>query len=110
MAKFKNTAPQAVILRRGNGARLFINPFEVITTDDSRWITEMEFNRAFIQVEEIGHGKVGAGLKTHVRDTKRKRTPSKPKKEIKSLKSKISKKIDKALKKPKGLRKPKRAN
>ena len=103
MAKFKNLNPTGVTVGRRHGGRLFVNARQVIEVEDAEWIERLEARGDFEEVKEVVEHKVGAGLKTNVRKPKSssKSTRAKPKKEVKS-KAKP--------KKPKGLKKSKRAD
>jgi hypothetical protein len=105
MAKFKNLNPVAVVVTRGDGGRLFVGGQKVVETEDPKWIRRLELRKDFQNIEEVVEHKAGAGLKTHIRESKSSSKPSraKPKKEVKS-KSKAK------PKKPKGLKKSKRAD
>ena len=103
MAKFRNLNPTGVTVGRRHGGRLFVNARQVIEVEDAEWIERLEARGDFEEVKEVVEHKVGAGLKTNVRKPKSssKSTRAKPKKEVKS-KAKP--------KKPKGLKKSKRAD
>ena len=103
MAKFRNLNPTGVTVGRRHGGRLFVNKGQVIEVEDAEWIERLEARGDFEEVKEVVEHKVGAGLKTNVRKPKSssKSTRAKPKKEVKS-KAKP--------KKPKGLKKSKRAD
>ena len=103
MAKFRNLNPTGVTVGRRHGGRLFVNAGQVIEVEDAEWIERLEARGDFEEVKEVVEHKVGAGLKTNVRKPKSssKSTRAKPKKEVKS-KAKP--------KKPKGLKKSKRAD
>ena len=103
MAKFRNLNPTGVTVGRRHGGRLFVNARQVIEVEDAEWIERLEARGDFEEVKEVVEHKVGAGLKTNVRKPKSssKATRAKPKKEVKS-KAKP--------KKPKGLKKSKRAD
>ena len=77
--------------------------------EDESLLEKLKGSKVFVEQKEIGPKGTGGGIKTHVRPPKSRGRPpkskSKPKKEVKS---KVQEKVDKALKKPKGLRKPKR--
>ena len=105
MAKFKNLNPTGVTVGRRHGGRLFVNKGQVIEVEDAEWIERLEARGDFEKVEEVVEHKTGAGLKTHIRGSKSssKTTRGNPKKEVKS-KSKAK------PKKPKGLKKSKRAD
>ena len=103
MAKFRNLNPTGVTVGRRHGGRLFVNARQVIEVEDAEFIERLEARGDFEEVKEVVEHKVGAGLKTNVRKPKSssKATRAKPKKEVKS-KAKP--------KKPKGLKKSKRAD
>ena len=103
MAKFRNLNPTGVTVGRRHGGRLFVNAGQVIEVEDAEFIERLETRGDFEKVKEVVEHKVGAGLKTNVRKPKSssKATRAKPKKEVKS-KAKP--------KKPKGLKKSKRAD
>ena len=103
MAKFRNLNPTGVTVGRRHGGRLFVNAGQVIEVEDAEFIERLEARGDFEEVKDVVEHKVGAGLKTNVRKPKSssKATRAKPKKEVKS-KAKP--------KKPKGLKKSKRAD
>ena len=103
MAKFRNLNPTGVTVGRRHGGRLFVNARQVIEVEDAEFIERLETRGDFEKVKDVVEHKVGAGLKTNVRKPKSssKATRAKPKKEVKS-KAKP--------KKPKGLKKSKRAD
>ena len=103
MAKFKNLNPVGVTLTRRDGGRLFVQ--SIVETEDPLWIERLELRKDFEKVEDVVEHKAGAGLKTHVRQPKSSSKPAraKPKKEVKS-------KPKAKPKKPKGLKKSKRAD
>ena len=123
MAKFKNLNPVAVVVTRGDGGRLFVGGRKVVETEDPKWIRRLTIRKDFQNVEEVVEHRVGAGLKTHIRGSKVDRKPSRaePKEEVDcpkgSYKCKgvckcdtIKKSRPQYRKKPKGLRKSKRAD
>ena len=73
--------------------------------EDESLLEKLKGSKNFVEQKEIGPKTTGGGLKTHVRPSKRLGRPPKPKasKEVKPPKSVIDK-----VKKPKGLRKPKK--
>ena len=103
MAKFRNLNPTGVTVGRRHGGRLFVNAGQVIEVEDAEFVERLEARGDFEEVKNVVEHKVGAGLKTNVRKPKSssKATRAKPKKEVKS-KAKP--------KKPKGLKKSKRAD
>ena len=103
MAKFRNLNPTGVTVGRRHGGRLFVGKEQVIEVEEPEFIERLEARGDFEEVKEVVEHKVGAGLKTNVRKPKSssKSTRAKPKKEVKS-KAKP--------KKPKGLKKSKRAD
>ena len=103
MAKFRNLNPTGVTVGRRHGGRLFVGKGQVIEVEEPEFIERLEARGDFEEVKDVVEHKVGAGLKTNVRKPKSssKSTRAKPKKEVKS-KAKP--------KKPKGLKKSKRAD
>ena len=101
MAKFRNLNSRSVVLTRRDGGRLFVQ--RVVETEDPLWIERLELRKDFEELKEVVEHKAGAGVKTNVRPPKSNSKPAraKPKKEVKS-KAKP--------KKPKGLKKSKRAD
>ena len=78
--------------------------------EDESLLEKLKGSKNFVEQKEIGPKTTGGGIKTHVRHPKRRGRPSKSKgktskKEVKPPKSVIDK-----VKKPKGLRKSKRAD
>jgi len=115
MAKFKNLNPTGVTVGRRHGGRLFVNKGQVIEVEDAEWIERLEARGDFQKVEEVVEHKTGAGLKTHIRGSKSSSKPTRaePKEEVDcpkgSYKCKGVCKCD-TVKKPKGLKKSKRAD
>ena len=103
MAKFRNLNPTGVTVGRRHGGRLFVGKEQVIEVEEPEFIERLQARGDFEEVKDVVEHKVGAGLKTNVRKPKSssKATRAKPKKEVKS-KAKP--------KKPKGLKKSKRAD
>ena len=77
--------------------------------EDESLLEKLKGSKVFVEQKEIGPKATGGGIKTHVRPPKRRGRPSKSKgrtkKEVKPPKSIIDK-----IKKPKGLKKAKRAD
>ena len=112
MVTIINTGIKPLIRRIGTGANVAFYPGEEVEVTDEKLIAELKARRQAgnLQIKgSVGKKDVGGGLKTGSRRPKRRGRPpkSKPKKEVKS---KIQEKVDKALKKPKGLKKAKRAD
>ena len=105
MAKFRNLNPTGVTVGRRHGGRLFVGKGQVIEVEEPEFIERLEARGDFEEVKEVVEHKTGAGVKTHIRGSKADSKPAraKPKKEVKS-KSKAK------PKKPKGLKKSKRAD
>ena len=103
MAKFRNLNPTGVTVGRRHGGRLFVGKGQVIEVEEPEFIERLEARGDFEEVKDVVEHKVGAGLKTNVRKPKSssKSTRAKPKKEVKSKAN---------PKKPKGLKKSKRAD
>ena len=112
MVKITNTTGRFLSRRLPNGQILRWDAGETRNVESKRLVEELNNSNGFKVSEEVGKKDVGGGLKTHVRTPKRRGRPSKSdsKKEVKSLKSKVQAKVDKALKKPKGLRKSKKGD
>ena len=115
MAKFKNLNPVGVTIGRRHGGRLFVNKGQVIEVEDAEFIERLETRGDFQKVEEVVEHKTGAGLKTHIRGPKADSEPVRESKKQKvdcpkgSYKCKGACKCD-TVKKPKGLKKSKRAD
>ena len=97
-------------LRTRNGNLVRWNQGETIDVEDEGLLEKLKGSKNFVEQNEVGKKTGGGGLKTHVRPPKRRGRPSKSKgktskKEVKPPKSVIDK-----VKKPKGLRKSKRAD
>ena len=115
MAKFKNLNPTGVTVGRRHGGRLFVNAGQVIEVEDAEFIERLEARGDFQKVEEVVEHNTGAGLKTHIREPKVHSEPVRESKKQKvdcpkgSYKCKGACKCD-TVKKPKGLKKSKRAD
>jgi hypothetical protein len=83
------------------------NNGETINIEDESLLEKLKGSKNFIEQKEIGPKTTGGGIKTHIRHPKRRGRPSKsksePKEKVKPPKSVIDK-----IKKPRGLRRPKR--
>ena len=94
-------------LRTRNGNPVGWNKGETIDVEDESLLEKLKGSKLFVKQTEIGKEVRSGGLKTHIRPPKRLGRPpkskAKPKKEVKPPKSVIDK-----VKKPKGLKKPKR--
>ena len=112
MVKIINHGLKPLSRRIGTGQNVWFPPGQEVEVTDTRLIEELKSKKVLglLQIKaSVGKKNVGGGLKTGSRKPKSRRKPSKPKKEV-SLKSKLQKKVDRALKKPKGLTKSKRAD
>ena len=99
MAKFRNLNPTGVTVGRRHGGRLFVGKEQVIEVEEPEFIERLQARGDFEEVKEVVEHKTGAGVKTNVRKPKSRSKPAraKSKKEVKP-------------KKPKGLKKSKRAD
>ena len=82
-----------------SGRWIAFRPNQTVEVESEKLTRELARNRDFV-VETNSTPKVGGGIKTHVKPSKSRGRPRK---------SKIQEKVDKALKKPKGLKKNKKA-
>ena len=106
MVKIINHGLKPLIRRIGTGANVTFNPGQEVEITDEKLIAEIKARKRVgsLQIKDpVGKADVGGGLKTGSRKPKSgsKATGAKPKKEVKS-KAKP--------KKPKGLKKSKRAD
>ena len=102
-------------LRARKGYRLGWNKGDTIDVKDEELLKELKTSNYFVEPNEIGKEVGGGGLKTHVRPPRSKRRPSKSRKHLEESKQapkevKPPKSVMDKVKKPKGLRKSKRAN
>tara|TARA_R100001244_G_scaffold90440_1_gene68688 strand:- start:227 stop:568 length:342 start_codon:yes stop_codon:yes gene_type:complete len=110
MVKIINHGLKPLIRRLGTGLNIRFEPGQEVDITDEALIAQIKGRKRIgnLQIKDsVGKKNVGGGLKTGSRRPKSRSKPSKPQKEV-SLKSKIAKKVDRVLKKPKGLRRPKR--
>ena len=112
MVKIINHGAKPLIRRIGTGQNVTFYPGQEVEVRDEKLIAEIKARKrvGILQIKDpVGKKDVGGGLKTGSRKPKSgsKATRAKPKKEVKS---KVAEKVDKALKKPKGLKKSKRAD
>ena len=105
MVKITYTGTRFTRRRLPTGRWITFRPDQTVEIKSNRLAEQLEKNRDF-EVKTDFTSKVGGGLKTHVKPAKPRGRPPKSKKG----KSKIQQKVDKALKKPKGLKKSKRAD
>ena len=105
MVKITYTGTRFTRRRLPTGRWIAWRPNQTIEVKSKRLAEQLEKNRDF-EVTKNSTPKVGGGIKTHVKPAKPRGRPPKSKKG----KSKIQQKVDKALKKPKGLKKSKRAD
>ena len=113
MVKIINHGLQPLSRRIGTGHNVWFTPGEEVEVTDEALIEALRSKKVLgvLQIKDsVGKKNVGGGLKTGSRRPKSRSKPSKPQKEVKSLKSKIQDKVDRVLKKPKGLKKSKRAD
>ena len=92
-------------LRARKGYRLGWNKGDTIDVKDEELLKELKTSKNFVEQNEVGKKTGGGGIKTHVRPPKRRGRPSKPK-----AKPKAKPKKEVKSKRPKGLRKSKRAD
>jgi len=78
--------------------------------EDESLLEKLKGSKVFVEQKEIGPKATGGGIKTHVRPPKRRGRPFKPKAKPKEKKVKPPKSVIDKVKKPKGLRKSKRAD
>tara|TARA_R110002020_G_scaffold41033_1_gene120987 strand:+ start:4796 stop:5125 length:330 start_codon:yes stop_codon:yes gene_type:complete len=109
MVKVTNTTSKVLSRRHPSGIVFHWSPGETKDIESKRLIEEISRQSCWKIGEEVGKKDVGGGLKTHVRTPKRRGRPSKSKSK-KEVKSKVQDKVDKALKKPKGLKKSKKGD
>ena len=102
MVKITNIGNKYRILRTRKGNILRWSKGDTVEVEDKNLLRQFESSKHFKVEDGINAKDVGGGIKTHVKTPKRRGRPPK------SKKATIQEKVDKALKKPKGLRKPKR--
>jgi len=112
MVKIINHGLKPLIRRIGTGQNVRFPPGEEVEVTDKELIETIRSKKVLgvLQIKDsVGKKNVGGGLKTGSRKPKSgsKAIRAKPQKEVKS---KVAEKVDKALKKPKGLKKSKRAD
>ena len=107
MVKITNNGNKPRHFRGSSGFTTLWLPGETLDIDDKSLLRLVGRHKEMVEQKEVGAKNVGAGLKTGVRRPKSnsKAPRAKPKKEIKSPKSVMDK-----IKKPKGLKKSKRAD
>ena len=96
-------------LRARKGYRLGWNKGDTIDVKDEELLKELKTSKNFVEQNEVGKKTGGGGIKTHVRPPKRRGRPPKSKGKSKE-KVKPPKSVMDKVKKPKGLRKSKRAD
>ena len=104
MVKITYTGNRYTTRKLPSGRWIAFRPNQTVEVESEKLAKELTGNRDFV-VETNTTPKVGAGIKTHVKPTKSRSKPPKSR-----AKSKIQEKVDKALKKPKGLKKNKKTN
>ena len=102
-------------LRTRKGYFLGWNKGDTVDVEDEELLKELKTSNNFVEPNEIGKEVGSGGLKTHVRPPRSKRRPSKSRKHLEESKQapkevKPPKSVMDKVKKPKGLRKSKRAN
>ena len=101
-------------LRARKGYRLGWNKGDTIDVKDEELLKELKTSNYFVEPNEIGKEVGSGGLKTHVRPPKRGGRLDKSRKHVdkskQATKEKVTSKSKGKPKKPRGLRKPKRAN
>ena len=101
-------------LRARKGYRLGWNKGDTIDVKDEELLKELKTSKNFVEQNKVGKKTGGGGIKTHVRHPKRRGRPpkskGKSKEKVKPPKSVLDKTRPQHLKKPKGLRKSKRAD
>jgi len=103
MVKITYTGNRYTTRKLPSGRWIAFRPNQTVEVESEKLAKELARNRDFV-VETNTTPKVGAGIKTHVKPTKSRSKPPKSR-----ANSKIQEKVDKALKKPKGLKKNKKA-
>ena len=102
MVKITNIGNKYRILRTRKGNILRWSKGDTVEVEDKNLLRQFESSKHFKVEDGINAKDIGGGVKTHIKTPKRRGRPPK------SKKATIQEKVDKALKKPKGLRKPKR--
>ena len=95
-------------LRNRKGNLFGWNNGETIDIEDKSLLEKLKGSNNFVEQKEIGPKTTGGGLKTHVRPPKSRGRPPKSKSKPKKEKVKPPKSVMDKVKKPKGLRKPKK--
>ena len=115
MVTIRYKGHRATGVRTDGGRNITFHPGEVHTFDETNKRYKNFVKKLLAQSEsfevqsEIGTGSVGGGVRTRSKNGRPKKHLGKSKQATKKeVKSKVQKKVDKVLKKPKGLRKPKR--
>ena len=101
-------------LRTRKGYLLGWNKGDTVDVEDEELLKELKTSNNFVEPNEIGKEVGSGGLKTHVRPPKRGGRLDKSRKHVdkskQATKEKVTSKSKGKPKKPRGLRKPKRAN
>tara|TARA_R100000152_G_C6766961_1_gene192081 strand:- start:671 stop:997 length:327 start_codon:yes stop_codon:yes gene_type:complete len=108
MAKFRNITSKGITVGIPSGSRIFINAGATVDLQHDDFIEKARKDNRLKEEKSIGRA-------DHLPEPKTLGKPSrksnrKPKGKAKKEKVTVQDKVDKALKKPKGLRKPKRAD
>ena len=94
---------------RNKGGNVFNwNRGDTLDIEDESLLAKLKGSKVFVEQKEIGPKDTGGGLKTHVRPPKSRGRPPKSKSKPKKEKVKPPKSVMDKVKKPKGLRKPKK--
>ena len=81
---------------------------DTLNIEDESLLEKLKGSKGLVEQKEIGPKDTGGGLKTHVRPPKSRGRPPKSKSKPKKEKVKPPKSVMDKVKKPKGLRKPKK--
>jgi hypothetical protein len=120
MVTIKYKGHRSFFARTDGGLSVAFNPNEVHTFDENHKRYKEFCKRLLTQPDlfevqsKVGTRNIGGGVRTRSKNSrpkslgKGKQAVTKEIKSPKSLKSKVQAKVDKALKKPRGLRRPKR--
>ena len=104
MVKITNIGNKYRILRTRKGNILRWSKGDTVEVEDKNLLRQFESSKHFKVEDGINAKDIGGGVKTHIKTPKRRGRPPKSK-----PKTEVQKKVDKAIKKPKGLKKNKKA-
>mgnify|MGYP003151534363 CR=1 FL=1 len=116
MVKITNIGNKYRILRTRKGNILRWSKGDTVEVEDKNLLRQFESSKHFKVEDGINAKDVGGGIKTHIKTPKRRGRPPKSKKHLgkskqtskEKVKATIQEKVDKVLKKPKGLMKKSR--